>query len=107
MILMTEKRHAIFVCTIFILTFYRCFEICYRHCISTVVIFLQRCLLDWVNPGCLGSLEEFTEHFALPIKHGQTFEATKRQLATARKSEGTSGIYLFLSGIYASYHEEP
>ncbi|XP_065069510.1 DNA excision repair protein ERCC-6-like 2 isoform X2 [Rhopilema esculentum] len=45
------------------------------------------CLLDWVNPGCLGSLEEFTEHFALPIKHGQTFEATKRQLATARKKQ--------------------
>ncbi|XP_057299784.1 DNA excision repair protein ERCC-6-like 2 isoform X1 [Hydractinia symbiolongicarpus] len=45
------------------------------------------CLLDWANPGCLGTLDEFDEKFARTINLGQRFNATKRELATARKRQ--------------------
>merc|ERR1712187_477905 len=46
------------------------------------------CLLDWANPQCLGSLDDFEENFAKPICIGQRFDANKRELATARKKQG-------------------
>lgn len=45
------------------------------------------CLLDWANPDCLGTLDEFDEKFAHTINLGQRFNATKRELATARKRQ--------------------
>ncbi len=50
-------------------------------------LFVFRCLLDWANPNCLGSMENFNNEFATPIKLGQRFDATKRELALARKSK--------------------
>ena len=55
--------------------------------IAQNISFIFRCLLDWANPGCLGSYEEFDQNFAQPIYLGQRFTATKRELATARKSK--------------------
>ncbi|XP_066929010.1 DNA excision repair protein ERCC-6-like 2 [Clytia hemisphaerica] len=45
------------------------------------------CLLDWANPGCLGSSKAFEERFERPIMFGQRLDATKRELATARKKQ--------------------
>ncbi|XP_062592723.1 LOW QUALITY PROTEIN: DNA excision repair protein ERCC-6-like 2 [Saccostrea cucullata] len=42
-------------------------------------------ILDWVQPGCLGSIDVFTEEFVVPIETGQKRDATKRELAMARK----------------------
>ncbi|KAK3092117.1 hypothetical protein FSP39_025371, partial [Pinctada imbricata] len=42
-------------------------------------------LLDWVQPGCLGSLATFKEEYVIPIEHGQKNDSTKRELAEARK----------------------
>ncbi|XP_061181749.1 DNA excision repair protein ERCC-6-like 2 [Saccostrea echinata] len=42
-------------------------------------------ILDWVQPGCLGSIDLFTEEFVVPIETGQKRDATKRELAMARK----------------------
>lgn len=43
------------------------------------------CILDWACPGYLGSATEFEEKYVLPIEQGQKHNATKRQLANARK----------------------
>ena len=45
-------------------------------------------MLDWANPGCLGTAKMFDKVFGKPFKTGQKFDATKRELATARKSKG-------------------
>lgn len=45
------------------------------------------CLLDWANPHCLGSSDDFESSFARPICIGQRFNANKRELATARKKQ--------------------
>ena len=45
------------------------------------------CVLDWANPGCLGTAKLFNKTFGNPIKGGQKFDANKRELATGRKSK--------------------
>ena len=42
------------------------------------------CLLDWANPGCLGSLDHFRSEFSLPMVRGFRQDASKEELATAR-----------------------
>uniref|UniRef100_A0A8D3D5G1 Excision repair cross-complementation group 6-like 2 n=1 Tax=Scophthalmus maximus TaxID=52904 RepID=A0A8D3D5G1_SCOMX len=44
------------------------------------------CVMDWAIPRCLGSLGNFKNKFSDPIEQGQRHSATKRALATARKS---------------------
>lgn len=44
------------------------------------------CVMDWANPGCLGSLGHFKNKFSDPIEQGQKHTATKRSLATGRKA---------------------
>ncbi|XP_024865145.1 DNA excision repair protein ERCC-6-like 2 isoform X2 [Kryptolebias marmoratus] len=44
------------------------------------------CVMDWAIPGCLGSLGHFKNKFSDPIEQGQRHSATKRSLATARKT---------------------
>uniref|UniRef100_A0A665X657 Excision repair cross-complementation group 6-like 2 n=1 Tax=Echeneis naucrates TaxID=173247 RepID=A0A665X657_ECHNA len=44
------------------------------------------CVMDWAVPGCLGSLGHFKNIFSEPIEQGQRFSATKRALATGRKT---------------------
>ncbi|TSL10194.1 DNA excision repair protein ERCC-6-like 2 [Bagarius yarrelli] len=42
------------------------------------------CVMDWANPGCLGSLSKFKTRFSEPIEQGQKHSATKRALAEGR-----------------------
>lgn len=42
-------------------------------------------LIDFVYPGRLGSLKDFTERFAIPITHGGYANATAIQVRTAFK----------------------
>ncbi|XP_057688552.1 DNA excision repair protein ERCC-6-like 2 [Corythoichthys intestinalis] len=44
------------------------------------------CVMDWAVPGCLGSLGHFKNKVSDPIEQGQRHSATKRALATARKT---------------------
>ncbi|XP_036954302.1 DNA excision repair protein ERCC-6-like 2 isoform X2 [Acanthopagrus latus] len=44
------------------------------------------CVMDWAIPGCLGSLGHFKSKFSDPIEQGQRHSATKRSLATGRKT---------------------
>ncbi|XP_037535984.1 DNA excision repair protein ERCC-6-like 2 [Nematolebias whitei] len=44
------------------------------------------CVMDWAVPACLGSLGHFKNKFSDPIEQGQRHSATKRALATARKT---------------------
>ncbi|XP_075954974.1 DNA excision repair protein ERCC-6-like 2 isoform X3 [Anarhichas minor] len=44
------------------------------------------CVMDWALPGCLGSLGNFKNEFSDPIEQGQRHSATKRALATGRKT---------------------
>ncbi|KAM9391874.1 DNA excision repair protein ERCC-6-like 2 [Pholidichthys leucotaenia] len=44
------------------------------------------CVMDWAIPGCLGSLGHFKNKFSDPIEQGQRHSATKRTLATGRKT---------------------
>ncbi|XP_028270875.1 DNA excision repair protein ERCC-6-like 2 [Parambassis ranga] len=44
------------------------------------------CVMDWAVPGCLGSLGQFKNKFSDPIEQGQKHSATKRALATGRKT---------------------
>ncbi|XP_077418148.1 DNA excision repair protein ERCC-6-like 2 isoform X2 [Vanacampus margaritifer] len=44
------------------------------------------CVLDWAVPGCLGNLGHFKIKVSDPIERGQRHSATKRALATARKT---------------------
>ncbi|KAK2837132.1 hypothetical protein Q5P01_014344 [Channa striata] len=44
------------------------------------------CVMDWAIPGCLGSLGNFKNKFSDPIERGQRHNATKRDLATGRKT---------------------
>ena len=43
------------------------------------------CLLDWANPGSLGSRQHFTQTYSSPIERGLRRDATKGELAKARK----------------------
>lgn len=45
------------------------------------------CVLDWANPGSLGSSKKFNKEFGKPIRKGQPYDATKRELAVGRKSK--------------------
>jgi len=45
------------------------------------------CLLDWANPGCLGSAKHFQAEFTSPMTKGFRLDATKAELAAARKSQ--------------------
>ena len=45
------------------------------------------CLLDWANPGCLGSLEHFKAEFSLPMVRGFKQDATSNELSEARKKQ--------------------
>lgn len=45
------------------------------------------CVLDWANPGSLGKAKQFELEYDVPIREGQTYNATKRELALGRKSE--------------------
>ncbi|XP_031712468.1 DNA excision repair protein ERCC-6-like 2 isoform X1 [Anarrhichthys ocellatus] len=44
------------------------------------------CVMDWALPGCLGSLGNFKNEISDPIEQGQRHSATKRALATGRKT---------------------
>ncbi|MCJ8735006.1 hypothetical protein PDJAM_G00241900 [Pangasius djambal] len=44
------------------------------------------CVMDWANPGCLGSPGSFKNRFSEPIEQGQKHSATKRALAEGRKA---------------------
>ncbi|XP_033829135.1 DNA excision repair protein ERCC-6-like 2 [Periophthalmus magnuspinnatus] len=44
------------------------------------------CVMDWAVPKCLGSLGHFKTKFSEPIEQGQKHNATKRALATGRKT---------------------
>ncbi|XP_030594309.1 DNA excision repair protein ERCC-6-like 2 isoform X1 [Archocentrus centrarchus] len=44
------------------------------------------CVMDWAIPWCLGSLGHFKNTFSDPIEQGQRHSATKRALATGRKT---------------------
>ncbi|KAM9821409.1 DNA excision repair protein ERCC-6-like 2 isoform 3-T3 [Syngnathus typhle] len=44
------------------------------------------CVMDWAVPGCLGNLGHFKSKVSDPIERGQRHSATKRALATARKT---------------------
>ncbi|XP_022055664.2 DNA excision repair protein ERCC-6-like 2 isoform X1 [Acanthochromis polyacanthus] len=44
------------------------------------------CVMDWAAPGCLGNLGHFKNKFSDPIEQGQKHSATKRALATGRKT---------------------
>ncbi|BFY99657.1 hypothetical protein BsWGS_02697 [Bradybaena similaris] len=44
-------------------------------------------LFDWVQPGILGTLEQFETNFIQAIENGQRHDATKRELAQARKQK--------------------
>uniref|UniRef100_A0A8C6PQV7 Excision repair cross-complementation group 6-like 2 n=1 Tax=Nothobranchius furzeri TaxID=105023 RepID=A0A8C6PQV7_NOTFU len=44
------------------------------------------CVMDWAAPGCLGSLGYFKNNFSDPIEQGQRHSATKRALATGRRT---------------------
>ncbi|KAJ7325348.1 hypothetical protein OS493_029896 [Desmophyllum pertusum] len=43
------------------------------------------CVLDWAKPGSLGLAKKFKVEFDKPIRKGQPYDATKRELAIARK----------------------
>ncbi|XP_071339504.1 DNA excision repair protein ERCC-6-like 2 isoform X2 [Trachinotus anak] len=45
--------------------------------------------MDWAAPGCLGSLGHFKNKFSDPIEQGQRQSASKRALATGRKTVKT------------------
>nr|KAG5713963.1 hypothetical protein BaRGS_020291 [Batillaria attramentaria] len=45
------------------------------------------CILDWAQPEVLGSPENFVEEFVKPIERGQKHNATKRELAEARRKK--------------------
>ena len=47
------------------------------------------CLLDWANPACLGSLDHFKQEFSQPMTRGFRQDASKYELATARKKQKT------------------
>ncbi|CAL9707977.1 unnamed protein product [Knipowitschia caucasica] len=47
------------------------------------------CVMDWAVPKCLGSLGHFKTKFSEPIEQGQKHNATKRALATGRKTVRT------------------
>ncbi|XP_056232348.1 DNA excision repair protein ERCC-6-like 2 isoform X1 [Seriola aureovittata] len=44
------------------------------------------CVMDWAVPGCLGSLGHFKNKYSDPIEQGQRHSASKRALATGRKT---------------------
>ncbi|XP_051924442.1 DNA excision repair protein ERCC-6-like 2 isoform X1 [Hippocampus zosterae] len=44
------------------------------------------CVMDWAVPGCLGNLGHFKSKVSEPVERGQKHSATKRALATARKT---------------------
>ncbi|XP_037634320.1 DNA excision repair protein ERCC-6-like 2 isoform X2 [Sebastes umbrosus] len=44
------------------------------------------CVMDWAIPGCLGNSGHFKNKFSDPIEQGQRHSATKRALATGRKT---------------------
>ena len=69
-----------------------------RNLLPQRVFTIFRCLLDWANPNCLGTSVDFEERFARPITVGQRFDANKRELATARKSEC---LILFVHTIFS------
>ena len=46
------------------------------------------CLLDWANPGSVGSLSNFTARFTTPIEKGLRVNALKGELAKARHKLG-------------------
>ncbi|XP_007428270.1 DNA excision repair protein ERCC-6-like 2 [Python bivittatus] len=57
------------------------------------------CVMDWAVPGLLGSEASFKTEFSDPVELGQRHTATKRELATGRKSmkrlaEKLSGYFL-------------
>ncbi|XP_071855137.1 uncharacterized protein [Apostichopus japonicus] len=44
------------------------------------------CVLDWANPGCLGTWKEFKRKYEINITKGQRYDASKRELAAGRKA---------------------
>ena len=41
-------------------------------------------LLDWTNPGHVGSLTEWKNKVAIPLRVGQSHDANNKQLSLAR-----------------------
>ncbi len=46
------------------------------------------CVLDWANPGCLGSLHSFVHKYANKIESGLRIDALRGELAQARQLQG-------------------
>ena len=59
---------------------------CKKLAIINAIVF-YKCLLDWSTRNCLGSFKHFVKWFVKPISIGQRLDASKRELATAIKSE--------------------
>lgn len=58
---------------------------CYMS--ATVLMCYISCFIPFrAVPGCLGSLGDFKNRFSDPIEQGQKHSATKRVLATGRKT---------------------
>ena len=45
------------------------------------------CLLDWANPGCLGSMDHFKSEFSQPMVRGFRQDASKEELTLARAKQ--------------------
>ena len=45
------------------------------------------CLLDWANPGCLGSMDHFKAEFSQPMVRGFRQDASREELAIARRQQ--------------------
>ncbi|KPP75863.1 hypothetical protein Z043_104846 [Scleropages formosus] len=58
------------------------------------------CVMDWANPGCLGSLECFRNRFAEPIERGQRRSTTKRALALGREAVVFCSLTDFQETVY-------
>ncbi|KAI9348201.1 P-loop containing nucleoside triphosphate hydrolase protein [Obelidium mucronatum] len=43
------------------------------------------CILDFCNPGSVGLEPHFEKSISIPLKRGQAFDATKREIAEARR----------------------
>lgn len=44
------------------------------------------CVMDWAIPGCLGTSGHFKNKFSDPVEQGHRYSATKRAVATGRKT---------------------
>ena len=53
---------------------------------------ISYCFYCRTQPGVLGSYDKFSTEFAYPIEKGQKHDASKRELAEARKSKDSNPL---------------